>query len=196
MRRLIAAVLFAGATIVMVARPAAAECDGPVPSFRDAVSTAKTILIGDVIHTDSNPYGGDDGRSSRFTLRVAYVLRGEAPRAMRIRDLVLQPCAGLLFVGSGDRIALALQALDFDPPIRVNAPAWIRGAPRHRELGAPETFTLAEVFSLLGRTPPDTATIDPAKEPPTPAGIAVVSALAALLLTAAFTWRSSHRRAE
>ena len=148
--------------------PAVAECDGPVPSFRKALASAQRIVVGDVIDVRR---GGlleprADGRSSRFTFRVRYVLRGEAPVLMDIRDLEMQPCAGMVIARAGDRIAIAFDAVDFTPPIGVNAVAWIRGRAPTEEY---ELITQTEVFELLGLDAPDTAlaTSDPpASAPP------------------------------
>lgn len=134
-----------------------AECDGPIPSFRDATSTAKRIVIGDVIAVA--PGGlvepGADGRSSRFFLQVRYVLRGQAPSVMEIRDLPTQPCAPGLIAAEGDRLALAFDAIDFTPPIKVNTVAWIRGmAPDWIGI---EMITVPEAFALVGLNPPDTS---------------------------------------
>ena len=145
-----------------------AECDGPVPSFRKALGTAQRIVIGDVIEVRR---GGllepqADGRSSRFTLRVRHVLRGEAPKVMDIRDLVTQPCAGSIVARPGDRIAIAFDAVDFTPPIAVNSAAWIRGEPWGDSF---ERITEVEVFERLGLDAPDTglASPDPAPTGPT-----------------------------
>jgi hypothetical protein len=140
-----------------------AECDGPVPSFRKALGTAKRIVIGDVVKVRS---GGllepqADGRSSRFTLRVRHVLRGEAPRLMDIRDLVTQPCAGSVVARPGDRIAIAFDAIDFTPPMVVNSAAWIRGEPWGDSY---ERITETEIFERLGLDAPDTAVATP--DPP------------------------------
>ncbi len=139
-----------------------AECDGPVPSFRKALGTAQRIVIGDVINV--RPGGvlepQADGRSSRFTLRVRRVLRGEALREMDIRDLVTQPCAGSIVARPGDRIAIAFDAIDFTPPMVVNSAASIRGEPWGDSY---ERITEPEIFERLGLDAPDTglATPDP-----------------------------------
>ena len=154
--RLSVVAAFALTVLATGATPAVAECDGPVPSFRKALLTAKRIVIGDVI--DVRPGGllepQADGRSSRFTLRVRHVLRGEAPRLMDIRDLVTQPCAGTVIARAGDRIAIAFDAFDFTPPIAVNAVAWIRGQIPPEVY---ERITETEVFERLGVDAPNTA---------------------------------------
>lgn len=159
--RLSVASVVAAVTLAAGAAPASAVCDGPLPSFRDALSTATRIVIGDVVAVRSGGLwdAGIDGRSSRFTLRVRYVLRGEAPAVMEIRDLPTQPCAAGVIARAGDRIALAFDATDFTPPIRVNAIAWIRGIPPAFE--GFEIITATGVFELLGQAPPDTATAAP-----------------------------------
>jgi hypothetical protein len=165
--RLSVASAIALASLAIGGTPAVAECDGPVPSFRKALATAQRIVIGDVV--DVRPGGllepRADGRSSRFTLRVRYVPRGEAPVLMDIRDLEMQPCAGTVTARAGDRIAIAFDAVDFTPPIAVNAVAWIRGTPPTEEY---EAIKQTEVFELLGLDAPDTAlaTSDPPASPP------------------------------
>lgn len=174
LRRITTAWVIAMAAVVLGGSPVVAECDGPPPSFRDALSTAKRIVIGDVtaVHGGGSWGIGSDGSSSRFTLGVDLVLRGHAPAVMEIQDLVMQPCAGTVIARKGDRIALAFDALDFTPPIRVNAVAWIRGTPAPGS----ETITGAEVFRRLGREPPDTSvgTPRPPVVPPSSAPIVVV----------------------
>jgi hypothetical protein len=88
-----------------------------------------------------------------------------------------------------DRIALAFDATDFTPPIQVNTVAWIRGTPP--DFVGVETITVAEVFRLLGLTPPDTSTIAerPAREHP----IGLLLALAMGALAGSFAWRSGER---
>lgn len=75
--RLIAGLALSLAGLGLTASPVAAACDGPFPSFRDAVGSAERIVIGDVIAADPD----DPGLASRFTLLVRYVLRGDAPRS-------------------------------------------------------------------------------------------------------------------
>jgi hypothetical protein len=148
--------------------PTLAECDGPVPSFRKAIATAQRIVIGDVVNVrrSGSLEPRSDGRSSRFALRVRFVLRGEAPIHMDIRDLQMQPCAGAVIARTGDRIAIAFDAVDFTPAIGVNAVAWIRGTAPTEDY---ERITQTEVFELLGLDAPDTAvamTDPPASAPP------------------------------
>jgi hypothetical protein len=170
------------------AAPVAAACDGPVPSFRAVVATARRVIVGDVVGVAPSALsaGRTDGRSARFTLRVRNVLRGEAPAVMEIRDLPTQPCASVVLARTGDRIALALDALDFEPPIHVNTAAWIRGTP----FSGFETITLAQVLSLVG--PPATATLarlpNDDESPPDASLIALVGVAAFL-----FAWRRFSR---
>jgi hypothetical protein len=182
----LAGLLAAGLSAAGV-QPVSAECDGPIPSFREATSTAKRIVIGDVIAL--TPGGlveaGADGRSSRFFLQIRYVLRGEAPSVMEIRDLPTQPCAPSLIAAEGDRLALAFDATDFTPPIKVNTVAWIRGmAPDWIGI---ETITVPEAFALVGLDPPDTS-IEPEPvdrvDPTTPALLGVMTGLLALVVLA------------
>ena len=177
--RISAAWVIAMAAVAVSGSPVVAECDGPPPSFRDALSTAKLIVIGDVTAVHGGGLGevGADGRSSRFTLRIDLVLRGHAPAVMEIQDLVMQPCAGTVIARTGDRIAVAFDALDFTPPIRVNAFAWIRGTPAQEN----ETITEAEVFRRLGREAPDTAIGTPRSvAPPSPSSAPILVVLPGL----------------
>ncbi|MEA2519168.1 MAG: hypothetical protein QOF49_1248 [Chloroflexota bacterium] len=166
----------------------AAECDGPVPSFRDAVATAKRVVIGDVIDARGGglvPPGSNDGWSSRFTLRVRYTVIGVAAQTIEIADLPTQPCAGVVQAREGDRIALAFDATDFSPSTPVNTVAWIRGTPW--DFVGVETITVADVFRLLDLTPPDTSTV-----PERPVERLPVGVLAALLIGAlggGLAWR-------
>jgi hypothetical protein len=161
-----------------------AECDGPVPSFRKALGTAQRVVIGDVIDVR---LGGllepqADGRSSRFTLRVRHVLRGEAPKVMDIRDLVTQPCAGSIVARPGDRIAIAFDAIDFTPPMVVNSAAWIRGEPWGDSY---ERISETEIFERLGLDAPDTAVATPdppADAPPLGSLPLVIPGLVGLIL--------------
>ena len=130
--RVLLAAAVAFGTLAISPLQAAAECDGPVPSFRDALATAKRVVIGDVIAVRDGGLvkaAASDGWSSRFTLRVRYTPVGAAQQTMDIRDLPTQPCAGVIQAREGDRIALAFDATDFSPPIQVNTVAWIRGTP-------------------------------------------------------------------
>jgi hypothetical protein len=143
------------------ALPVSAECDGPMPSFRHALSSAKRVVIGDVTAVQGGGLAeaGSGGRSSRFTIRVRYVVRGQAPHEIAIRDVPTQPCAPGLEAAIGDRIAIAFDATDFTPPIQVNAVAWIRGTPP--DYPGIETTSVAEIYLRIGQSPPDTATIEP-----------------------------------
>jgi hypothetical protein len=133
-----------------------AECDGPVPSFRDHATSADRVVIGDVIAVDMTSRWRDDhGGSSRFTLRVRYVLRGPFEGTMKLRDLAYLPCADHILVArKGDRIALALGASAFTPRIDFDTAAWIRGTPYPFS----ERITVSDAFSLFGQRPPDTST--------------------------------------
>lgn len=169
----------------------AAECDGPVPSFRDALATAKRVVIGDVTAVRDGGLveaAASDGSSSRFTLRVRYTPVGEAHQTMEISDLPTQPCAGVIQAREGDRVALAFDATDFSPPIQVNTVAWIRGVPW--DFIGVETITLAEVFRLLDLAPPDTATHPEERTQQLPVGLLVAVATGAL--AGSLAWRRSR----
>lgn len=170
----------------------AAECDGPVPSFHDALATAKRVVIGDVVAVRR---GGmvrptaSDPSSSHFLLRIRYTPVGTAPTFMLIRDLPTQPCAGFVLAREGDRIAMAFGAIDYSPPIEVNTVAWIRGTPWDH--AGVETTTTAEVFRRLDMTPPDTATLNPGSAPGLSLGLIVV--LTAGAVGGLLFWRRARR---
>jgi hypothetical protein len=191
--RYIVAFVLVGVVVLPRAAPVAASCDGPVPSFRAVVATARRVIVGDVVGVAPSALsaGRTDGRSARFTLRVRNVLRGEAPAVIEIRDLPTQPCASVVLARTADRIALAFDALDFEPPIHVNTAAWIRGTP----FSGFETITLAQVLSLV--SPPATATL--AREPkddesPLAAILIALVGMAAFLV--AWRWFSRSRRSD
>jgi len=151
-----AAVLALG--VALVGAPGvSADCDGPVPSFREHATSADRVVIGDVIAVDgTSRWRDDNGGASRFTLRVRYVLRGPFERTMELRDLAYLPCADhILIARKGDRIAIALGASAFTPRIDFDTAAWIRGTPYPFS----ERITVAGAFSLFGLHPPDTSTV-------------------------------------
>lgn len=127
---------------VLGAPPAHAACDGPAPSFSRGVESAETVVVGEVTAAEPVP---DVGFARKFTLRVDHVLRGIAPPVMALQDVVMQPCAGVILVNTGDVIAIAFGAREFD--MDVNAVAFLRGAPSRSDI---ERLTLGEVFSLAG----------------------------------------------
>lgn len=195
-RRLVVALL-AAAALTSGATPVGAECQGPVPSFRDVAPTAQRVLIGDVVAVQTGGLTEPDGsgHSSRFTLRVRYVPRGTAPAVMEISDLPTQPCAGVMVARVGDRIALALDGTDYTPPIPVNTIAWIRGSPPFNDPMF-ETITVAEVYALLGLAPPPTSTVPTIAGPATPRGDAQLPIVVAMfgLVALSIGWRrfASH----
>ena len=194
--RIVAWPALIAAGLIAATPPVAAECDGPIPSFRAVAASAKHVVIGEVVGVRPSELNGDsaDGRSTRFTLRVTEVPRGRAPRTMEIDDLPTQPCAGFVRARVGDRIAIAFDATDFEPPIRVNTAAWLRGVPpgsEHDLISAFEPTTRAQVYALLGLEPPDTAAppfrVAPTGEPPW--SLLAVAAVAG----AAAGWRRGSR---
>jgi hypothetical protein len=194
----------AGVWLIAGAGPVAAECDGPIPSFRAVVGTAKRVIIGEVVavHPSELTAEGTDGRSSRFTLRVTDVPRGRAPETMEIVDLPTQPCAGHVVARVGDRLAIAFDAIDFEPPIRLNTAAWLRGVPPSSEFDLMTEFestTREEVYALLGLEPPDTSVaplteVVPGGLPWWPNVVAVVAGGIAGWLGSSPRWR--RRRAD
>ena len=187
--------LLAGVLLLASTYPVAAECDGPVPSFRAALASAQRVIVGDVTEVKPSELWDTsvDGRSSRFTLHVRYVLRGEASPVMSIVDLPTQPCAAVVVARVGDRMALAFDALDFEPPIRVNTVAWISGTAPFEGI---ETITLGETFSLMGLAMPDTST-GPGPDPLRPTVGTFTVALAGFVATllAAARFRSDRATA-
>ena len=157
-----------------------AACDGPAPSFRRGVGSAETVVVGEVTAAKLLP---DDGFARDFTLRVDHVLRGVAPPVMELRDVVMQPCAGVILVNAGDVIAIAFGAREFDTD--VNAVAFLRGAPSRGDI---ERLTLADVFSAAGRPLP--TDLDP--PPEFPWGPGLVAALVGAGAAVAFRRRGSR----
>jgi hypothetical protein len=137
---------------------AMAECDGPAVSFRDRAGEAPLVVVGDVSSSDPNATERDDlGRTSRFSLRVLYVLRGEASGSHLVEDLPAGPCSSRILARPGDRIALALGLTDklLFGDKSWGAVAWIRGTPLEYE--GIERTTVADAFRVLGLQPPDTS---------------------------------------
>lgn len=132
--------------------PAAAECDGPYPSFRNAAPSARQIIIGQVVEAAGDRADRSDGRTSTFLLRGWSVLENSRPVDVQIDDVPTQPCAGVIVARPGDEIAIAFGGRDFQPPQVVNAVAWLNGAAP--QLIGIETITFAEVYALVGLDAP------------------------------------------
>jgi hypothetical protein len=95
-----------------------------------------------------------------------------------------------VIVRTGDRIALALYAIDYTPPLRINTVAWIVGVPAFEGI---ETITVSEAHSLVGLLPPQSAVASPEHpEGPPPVGVAAV--VAALIAVAGLGVLARHRR--
>ena len=165
---------------VLGAPPAHAACDGPAPSFSRGVGSAETVVVGEVTAAKPLP---DDGFARDFTLRVDHVLRGVAPPVMELRDVAMQPCAGVILVNAGDVIAIAFGAREFDQD--VNAVAFLRGVLSRADI---ERLTLADVFSLAGQPLPT----DPSGSLEFPWGPGLVAALVAAGAAVAFRQRPSR----
>jgi hypothetical protein len=193
-----AAALLAVGVIASTAGPVAAECDGPPPSFRDYAPHAARVVIGDVAAVDPTKRTDDDGRSSWFSFRVRYVLRGEAPSLMTIRGLSFLECADhLIWARPGDRLALATGITAFNPPMTFSTAAWIKGMPPLADF---ERMTTREVFEVLGLAPPDTSTgssTPPEDSLPWPAlGGALLAGVGAVAISRRrSTGMTRHRRA-
>lgn len=121
------------------------------------------------------------GYASRFDLRIDHVLNCRSEEIVSFDHLALSPCSTILFVPDGATIALALDASAFQPPMEVNAPAFIHGRSYESQqpgsLTAPETITLPEVFALAGVTLPATDTSPPRSSPLLAGLVLVVLAL-------------------
>lgn len=190
--RLGIALALGGIALEVSAMPASADCDGPVPSFEKATATAQRVIVGDVVAVEPGGFWDPsiDGRSSWFTIRVRNVLRGEVPAVMEIRDLPTQPCASVVLARTGDRVAIAFDALDFEPPIHVNTAAWIRGTPPPGF----ETIGTSRVLSLMGLPATDTKAPGPT-EPGTPVE-PILGALVAVVTALVFLKALAPRRSE
>jgi hypothetical protein len=110
-----ASLLLGVAAFLATASPAAAECTvvDAWPSFSEAVTTAKRIVIGKVV----KPYDQPDGarRTIRFEFRVDEVLRGRSRQVIEFRHGVysgipLRCRDSLLRPRVGDVLALAFDA--------------------------------------------------------------------------------------
>lgn len=187
------AAILAFSGLVLGPQPVSAECDGPVPPFREYATYASRVVIGDVTAVDLNsPWRDGEGGSSRFTLRVRHVIRGSAGAWMTFRDVPYLPCSDHIFVvHEGDRIALALgitgtSILGED----VNTAAWIRGTP----WGDSEQISTAGVYDLFGLVMPDSSTAQSRPQESLPAG-AVVVLLAGLVAAVVADRRFRRERA-
>ncbi len=105
---------------------------------------------------------------------------------MTLRDLAFLPCPDhIIMARQGDRIALALGATVGSNPTTFDTVAWIRGTPP--DFAGIERITVAEAFSLVGKTPPDTATAAPPPGSTLPIGGMAV--LLAGLMGGVIAWR-------
>jgi hypothetical protein len=160
--------LLAGASIAIIgvlhlAGAAGADCSGPPPGFAETIASAQQIVIGDIVGVHS---GNDDGmgRSMSFTLLVSDVVRGPDVERLEIENVATGGCPGNIVAAVGDRIALALNATAFDPPVPANGVAWIAGRPPDGF----ETVTIEGVYNLAGVPVrvPDAAPSEPIQPPP------------------------------
>jgi hypothetical protein len=168
-----------------------ASCDGPVPSFRQFAATSPRILMGQVTAVDHTaPWRDDQGRSSRFTLQIAYVVRGESSRVIDFRDAAFLGCADHIIIARlGDQIALAFDVPGLLGDETVSTiPAWISGTPMR--WGGAETITVREVFSLVGKTVPPATSTEPTQSTPNSAPMwPPIGFLAACLTVGLLAWR-------
>lgn len=161
--------LWTGALLVLLrmALPGgvAAECnpEGRYPAFAETAATARTIVIGDVV--DVNEGGAVDpvvdGWSPEFTIRVAATIRGSAPLIWELSRVATVPCAPLVVVRVGDRIALALDARRATTGSSYSTVAWVAGQPPTGI--AFERITDADALAF--RTGPEVGEGGPAADP-------------------------------
>jgi hypothetical protein len=191
------AALAAAALTAAIARPVLASCDGPVPSFRQFAATSPRILIGRVTAVDPvAQWRDDEGRSSRFTLDVEYVVRGESSPVIDVRDEAFLGCADHIIIARvGDQIALAFDVPGLMGDETVNTiPAWISGTPM--QWGGAETITVREVFSLVGMAVPPVTSTEAARSAPESAPMwPPIGLLAACLTAGLLEWRRRGSRA-
>ena len=188
------AALAAAALTATTARPVMASCDGPVPSFRQFAATSPRILIGRVTAVDSTAQWRDEeGRSSRFTLLVEYVVRGESSPLIDVRDAAFLACADHIIIARvGDRIALAFDVPGLLGDESVSTiPAWVSGTPM--QWGGAETITVREVFALAGKAVPPATSTEAAPSTPKSAPMWPLIGLPAACFTAGLIER--RRRA-
>lgn len=145
------AALVALALSLLLAGTVVADCDGFIPPFRDHAGTAERIVIGTV--TAIEPGTGDEvARSTRFSLRVTDVLRGPDATRLEVKDLPYLPCADhLVRAAKGERIALAIDAHGFEPPITFTTIAWLDAMD---PVDPVNRITRAEVAALAASPPP------------------------------------------
>lgn len=157
------------AALFVCAAPVAAECTrlDRWPSFRDALRSARTIVVGEVI--DGEPENWLD----TFTFRVDEVLRGTAPQVMQIHQLrsglplTICPSDSFAYVMNGDHLALALGALAPNGKTRIDAIAYVQGSPDSFLMPGVERIPVAEVRELAGLPSTDALADDDAPSSPT-----------------------------
>jgi hypothetical protein len=157
--RTLLAIAVSMASILVIATPAAAECNpaGADPSFRKAAPFATRILAGTVVAVASDDLNPTGGESYRFTVAIERTLRGPQTTTLVVDRIETGACVRWLSAAVGDRVALALDARVSDPSIPTNIAAWIDGVPR--ESSPYERLTLTEVVDLArGPQMPDTST--------------------------------------
>lgn len=168
--------------LLLAASPVAAECTrlDRWPSFRDAVRSAGTIVIGEVID------GAAESWLDTFTFRVDEVIRGTAPQVMHIHQLrsglplSICPSDSFAYVMKGDHLALALDALAADGKTRINAIAYVQGSPDDFLMPGVGRLSAAKVRELAGL--PSTDAIAEAARPSSPPLFVLPSALLGIAL--------------
>ena len=145
--RLAAAASIWTASLLSLPTAALAECDGPIPDFRDVVPTAARVFIGDVTSVDDPDVSGF---ASRFIVRVRYVLRGRVHHwPLRISNVHGSPCAPVIRASKGQRIALALDGKR-PRPYPTNSIAYISGEAPSDWIGSDPHLGADEVYRLAG----------------------------------------------
>jgi hypothetical protein len=150
--------------LAMMATTAVAECTygiDPWPSFREAVKTAKTVVVGEVVESLGN---NPPELAIRYRIRVDEILRGQSPELISFERL--QPGGELrcpensyLRVTIGDVVAIASKGelptvengygYDTDKPSPFVAVVYIQGEPALNYMPHMRTMTLAQVRALV-----------------------------------------------
>lgn len=197
---IVTACLLAITAALSASHPVVADCDGPFPEFRKLVKTAKTIVIGDVVAVQR---GGawdpvDGGVSSRFTLQIAYILRGSSEPVVQINDLQTSGCAPVIGARLGDRIAIAYDGAEFDRTAGVNMVAWIDAVPPPAfgpgGASQAETLSVEDAFALIGQAVPPPASPEPSPAPAVPSESPILPVLIGAILVAALAFTVALRR--
>jgi hypothetical protein len=185
LRLLVAAAAFVAGGLLASAPGAAAECDGPYASFREAAPTAQRIVYGEVVAVRPVEWGVGDGLTSRFTVEGWSLLGGARPDIVDVDDVLSTSCSGYLIARLGDRVAIAFSGRAFATRVEVNAIAWLEG--RLPDRVGLETITEPELLDLVGVQLPVAA--DPADPEGPPFGWLAIGLLVGLAAASAVVFR-------